>query len=203
MITKDEILRHLNKELNRNETDIDEYILSAMKKLSLADDFCWLKAETETIEGDGEYSIPTNYKKLMTITVDDGKPLAKGSYRDYMSRIGRGEHKGKPRVFALHGGSIFLYPTPDKKYQLKMDYNAFVPEKGINLERDMVDHINEYFTDIYRDALNTLTKAYYCMSKELTQEAAQYMGIFTSIELPFLSALVEREPRYLSYTDLW
>jgi hypothetical protein len=65
-----------------------------------------------------------------------------------------------------------------------------------------VDNIDRYFSDIYRDALNTLTKAYYCLSKQLKDEAAGYLSIFTNVDLPPLSKMVEREPRNLPYNDL-
>ena len=210
-IAKAEILANLNAELNRTETDVDDYILSAMKKLSLADDFIWIESEVSMITGREYYSLPSDYKKLMTIHLKDGEnkiPLSKVSFREYSkaaASIEDSDDYAEPYCFAIHGGFWYAYPTPDDEYTAILHYNAFVPEsEEIDEETvNAVDNIGHYFSDIYRDALNTLTKAYYCLSKQLKDEASAYFTIFTNIDLPPLKKLVERESRYLPYRDLY
>lgn len=209
-IEKADILSHLNSELNRSETDIDEHILSAMKKLSLADDFCWVESEISISEGDKYYSLPTDYKKMMTINLDDGedkRPLGKITFRQYMKAVAWVEDSddyGEPYCFAIHGGFWYPWHVPDDTYTAVLHYCAWVPEsEAIDGEEvNAVDNIDHYFSDIYRDALNTLTKAYYCMSKQLKEEAAGYLSVFTNIDLPPLRKLVEREVRSMPYNDL-
>jgi len=209
-ILKAEILSHLNNELNRTETDIDSNILSAMKKLSLADDFCWVESEVSMIVGQKYYSLPTDYKKMMTIHLSDGenkKPLGKISFRYYQDRVALVEDSddyNEPTAFAIHGGFWYPLDVPDDKYTAVLHYCAWVPESETIDESEVnaVDNIDRYFSDIYRDALNTLTKAYYCLSKQLKDEAAGYLSIFTNVDLPPLSKMVEREPRNLPYNDL-
>lgn len=210
-ILKAEILAHLNSELNRTETDIDEHILSAMKKLSLADEFCWVESEVSMIVGRKYYSLPADYKKLMTINLKDGerkKPLGKISFRYYKERVALVEDSDdydEPTAFAIHGGFWYPLAVPDDTYTAVLHYNAWVPESETieSSEVNAVDNIDRYFSDIYRDALNTLTKAYYCMSKQLKEDAAAYLSIFTNVDLPPLRKLVEREPRYLPCNDLF
>lgn len=210
-ITKAEILAHLNSELNRTETDIDEYILSAMKKLSLADDFCWVESEVSMIVGRKYYSLPTDYKKMMTIHLSDGEnkePLGKVSFIDYQKAVAIVEDSDdydEPYCFAIHGGFWYPWYVPDDTYTAVLHYNAWVPESETidEAEVNAVDNIDRYFSDIYRDALNTLTKAYYCLSKQLKDDAASYFTIFTNIDLPPLKKLVEREPKSLQYKDLF
>jgi hypothetical protein len=209
-ILKAEILSHLNKELNRTETDIDSNILSAMKKLSLADDFCWVESEVSMIVGRKYYSLPIDYKKMMTIHLSDGeskKPLGKISFRYYQDRVALVEDSDdydEPTAFAIHGGFWYPLAVPDDAYTAVLHYNAWVPESETIDEEEVnaVDNIDRYFSDIYRDALNTLTKAYYCLSKQLKDDAAGYLSIFTNVDLPPLSKMVEREPRNLPYNDL-
>jgi len=201
-ILKAEILTHLNSELYRSETDIDAHILQAMKDISLADEFIWVETTVPTISGTAYYSLPTDYKKLMTIKIADNTPLGKITWQYYQELIAgqASSNYGEPRYFALHGGFWYPYPTPDAIYTATLFYNAFILEaEGGN---DTVDNIDDYFTDIYRSALNTLTKAYYCLSKGLKDEASSYFAIYKSIDLPPLQDLVEREVRSIGVQDV-
>ena len=209
-ILKAEILSHLNSELNRSETNIDSQILSAMKYLSLADDFCWIETELPTIVGRKYYSMPLDYKKLMSIHLSDGdnkRPFGKITFNNYQRKVALTEDSsgyGEPRNFAIHGGFWYPLPVPDAVYTAVLHYNAYVPESETidGSAVNAVDNIDRYFSDIYRDALNTLTKAYYCLSKQLKEEAGAYFTIFTNIDLPPLSKMVEREVKNLPYNDL-
>src|SRR5574343_95015 len=86
-ILKAEILTHLNSELNRSETDIDSHILSAMKYLSLQDKFIWIESTVSVTAGTVYYSMPSDYRKLMTIHLTDEKPLEEITWRQYRNRI--------------------------------------------------------------------------------------------------------------------
>ena len=86
-ILKAEILNHLNGELYRTETDIDQHILAALKNLSMADKFLWVETQVPTIIGRPYYSMPPDYKKLMTIKIGDNKPLEKITWQEYQAFI--------------------------------------------------------------------------------------------------------------------
>ena len=207
-ITKAAILTHLNSELNRSETDIDEHILSAMKYISLTDDFIWIEATVSVTAGTVYYSLPSDYRKLMTIHLTDKKPLEEITWHQYRKRIaGRTDEddRDKPTCFAIHGGFWYPIAIPDDKYTATLHYNAYVPEsETIDDETvNAVDNIDRYFSDIFRDALNTLTKAYYCMSKGLKDDAAAYFSVFKNIDLPPLRKLVQREIKSIPYKDLY
>lgn len=210
MIIKAEILSHLNDELKRSETDIDAEILSAMKYLSLADDFCWIETELPTIVGRKYYSMPLDYKKLMSIHLSDGedkRPLGKITFNNYQRKVAWVEDSddyNEPRNFAIHGGFWYPLPVPDAVYTAVLHYCAWVPESETidEAEVNAVDNIDRYFSDIYRDALNTLTKAYYCMSKQLKDEASGFFTVFRGIDLPPLKKMVEREIVSMPYNDL-
>jgi len=207
-ITKAAILTHLNSELNRSETDIDEHILSAMKYISLTDDFIWIEATVSVTAGTVYYSLPSDYRKLMTIHLTDKKPLEEITWHQYRKRIaGRTDEddRDEPNCFAMHGGFWYPYPIADDTYTATLHYNAYVPEsETIDDETvNAVDNIDRYFSDIFRDALNTLTKAYYCMSKGLKDDAAAYFSVFKNIDLPPLRKLVQREIKSIPYKDLY
>lgn len=219
-ILKGEILDNLNKELKRNEkiADIEQYILSAMKMISMADDFYWVEAFAELEKGKPYYSMPVDYKKLMTITLTEmesgspviegrSRPLFKTTFRSYQNRLGvyGGSYTGKPKMFAIHGGFWYPLPIPDENYTAILHYNAFIQDEEVIVDENIkaVDNIHYYFSDAFRDALNTLTIAYYYKGKEMSEEAAVYFGIFNNIDLPPLKKLIEREPRTLYYKDLY
>lgn len=207
-ITKAEILEHLNDELNRTETDIDSSILSAMKYLSLQDDFIWIESTVSVTAGTVYYSLPADYRKLMTIHLSGEKPLEKLTFRQYRNRIAGKEEEDywdEPTCFSIHGGFWYPYPIADDTYTATLFYNAYVPEsETIDDETvNAVDNIDRYFSDIFRDALNTLTKAYFCMSKTLKEEAAAYFSVFKNIDLPPLRKLVQREIKSIPYKDLY
>jgi len=201
-ITKANILTHLNLALRKNETDIDEYILEAMKDLSLQDDFLFYESTVDTIIGRTYYSLPVNYKGMMTIKIDDNTPLTKISFRDYQKLIAdqTSSDRDEPVNFAIHGGFWYAYPTPDAVYTAKLFFAAYVPESegGTNA----VDSIDTYFSDIYRKALYTKTKALYCGARQdMKKEAAGYESEYRLIDLPPLRKLIEREPRVVTYCD--
>lgn len=202
-ILKAEILAYLNDELYRTETDIDKHILQAMKDLSLADQFVWIETTVPTIVGRPYYSMPLDYKKLMTIRIDDNIPLEKVTWREYEKAIAdkTATDYGLPCCFAIHGGYWYPYPIADAVYTATLFYNAFVLESegGTNA----VDNIDYFFSDIYRGAINNLTIAHYCLSKSLKDDASSYLTIFRSIDLPPLQDLIEREPRFVECHDLW
>jgi len=199
-ILKEEILAHLNKELHRTETDIDEYILEALKDLALRDDFLWIEATVPTIIGRPYYSEPLDLKHRLTIKIGDNSPLPKISWLEYqiLIRNQTSADYGEPNRYTQHGGFWYPYPTPDATYTATLFYNATVLESED--EVNAVDDIK--FKDRYRRALNTLTKAYYCRSKGLNSDSADYLMEFKLDILPELSKLVKKEPVFSSYNDL-
>ena len=203
-IIKTEVLDHLNKELYRTETNVDEYILEALKDLSLRDDFLWVESTVETIIGRPYYSEPLDFKHLLTIKIDDNRPLRKISWAGYqiLIRDETTDARDEPNRFTQHGGFWYPYPTPDAAYVARLFYNAFVLESEVidEVTVNAVDDIK--FKDIYRRAINTLTKAYYCRSKGLRNDSAEYLMEFKIDILPGLSKLVKREPVFTKYTDL-
>ncbi|MCJ7790528.1 MAG: hypothetical protein MUP69_10225 [Candidatus Atribacteria bacterium] len=201
-ITKLEILTHLNKELNRSEAqeDIDEYILEALKDLSLRDNFLWVETTVPTIDGRAYYSVPEDYKSLLVIKIDDNTPLCKITFREYQQCIAgqTTDNEGEPYCFAIHGGFIYPYPVPNMVYIMTLHYVAFILET----EDAVLAIDNIPFKDIYRQAIYALTKAYYCLSKGLTDDANTYLTLFSNILLPPLQKLIERETRSIEYQDL-
>ncbi len=208
-ITKEEILAHVNKELNRSETDdtMAEYILSAMKDISMRDLFIWFETTVPTTVGGTYYSLPTDYKKLMSIKIDDNDPLEKITWREYQLAIAdqTSANYGLPYSFAIHGGFWYPYPTPDAIYTATLFYNAFVPELESIDGSDVyaIDNIDRYYSDIYRDALYTKVKANYCRGIGWSDKANEYETLYLKIFLPPLKDLVEREQRSSGYHDLW
>lgn len=198
-ITKAQILVHLNKELNRTETDIDEYILEALKDLSLQDEFLWVETTVPTIVGRPYYSLPLDYKKLLSIRIDDENSMRLIDWGEYQMLIANEStaDRDMPNRFCIHGGFWYGYPTADKIYTAKLYYNALIPEAegGTN----SVDDIK--FKDIFRNAINAKTKAQYCRSLGWTDRAKDYEADYRLLILPPLEKLVQRQVRQVQYND--
>jgi len=201
-ITKAEILSHLNGELNRTETDIDQHILAAMKDLSLQDDFLWVETTVDTIIGRPYYSLPLDYKSLLSVKIDDANSLKLIDWGEYQSLIAEetSEDYDEPDRFCIHGGFWYAYPTPDAVYEATLFYNNFILESEDGT--DAVDNIDGYFKDIYRDALNAKTKANYCRSLGWIDRAKEYETDYRMLLLPPLKKMVQRQVREVQYTDL-
>ena len=203
MITKAEVLAHVNLELDRNETadTLKEHLLAALKWLALEDDFLWVESTVPTIVGRGYYSLPLDYKgKVTSIKIDDNDPLSQITFREYQTAIRdeTSDNYGEPYCFALHGGYWYAYPTPDAIYTAKLYYPAFILESegGTDIEDDMP------FGDQFRDAIYAKTKAIVCRSLHLTDDQVKYEQELAILILPPLKAIIEREPKFVKYSDL-
>jgi len=208
MITKTEVLNHVNKELDRSETDttLKEHLLAALKWLSLEDDFLWVETTVDTIIGRPYYSLPLDYKDMIDIKVEDNKPLDKITWGEYQSLIANqtSANYDLPRRYALHGGFWYAYPTPDAEYEVTIFYPNFILESeklGEDEEAtEVVDAIP--FKDIYREAIYAKTKAIYCRFIGLFDDAVKYELELKNILLPPLKKMIERVPKFVKNTDL-
>jgi len=200
-ILKAEILAHLNNELNRTETDIDQHILEAMKDLSLQDEFLWVETTVPTIIGRPYYSLPLDYKSLLSIKIDDENSMEKIDWGEYQMLIANetSADREMPTKFCIHGGFFYAYPTADAVYTATLYYNAYIleSEDAVNA----VDNIAHYFKDIYRSALNAKTKAQYCRSLGWTDRAKEYEVDYRQLILPPLKKLVQKQVRQVAYND--
>lgn len=195
-ITKAEVLAHLNSELNRTETDIDEHILEALKDLSLQDEFLWIEATVPTIIGRPYYSLPLDYKKKLSIRIDDENSMSLIDWGEYQMLVANetSADRGMPNRFCIHGGFWYGYPTADDTYTCTIYYNAFILESGA------VDDIG--FKDIFRNAIYAKTKAQYCRGLGWIDRAKVYEADYRALILPPLKKLIQHQIRQVQYTDL-
>lgn len=201
-IIKEEVLAHLNLELDRSETDatLKEHLLAALKYLSLEDNHLWVESNVDTIIGRPYYSLPLDYKDMIEIKVGDNKPLSKITWEEYQSLIANqtSANYGEPKQYAIHGGFWYAYQTPDAEYEVTIFYPNFVLE--IEGGVDVVDDIP--FKDIYREAIYAKTKAIYCRNIGLFDEAVKYELELKNLLLPPLKKIIERVPKFVKNTDL-
>ena len=199
-ITKGQILAHINSELNRTETDIDALILEALKDLSLQEgDFLWVESDVDTIIGRKYYSLPLDYVKLLSIKIDDENSLELIDWGKYQSLIANETtaDRNMPDRFCIHAGFWYAYPTPDAIYVAKLYYNAHILESEDG--NDIVDNIP--YKDIFRNALQTKTKALYCRSKGWISRAEAYEADYFGLALPPLRKLQQKQVRQVQYND--
>jgi len=199
-ILKAEILAHLNKELNRTETNIDEYILEALKDLSLKDEFLWVETTVDTIAGRPYYSLPLDYISLLSVKIDDENSLEKIDWGEYQMLIANetSADRSMPRKFCIHGGFWYAYPTADIVYTCTLHYNNFILE----IEGGVLAIDDIKFKDIFRNAINAKTKALYCRGIGWIDRAKEYEADYLQLILPPLKKLVQKQVRQVQYTDL-
>jgi len=198
-ILKAEILAHLNKELNRSETDIDEHILEALKDISLEDEFLWAESTCSTIIGTPYYTLPTDYVTKLSIKIDDENSLRLIDWGEYQSLIANeaAADRDLPNRYCIHGGFWYAYPTPDAVYTATIFYNYHILESED--DTDVVDDIP--FKEVFRNAIYAKTLAQYCRSLGWISRAKEYEADYRSLALPPVQKLVQRQVRQVQYND--
>ena len=201
-ILKAEVLAHVNKELDRSETDatLKEHLLAALKWLSLKDDFLWVETTVDTIIGRKYYSLPLDYKDLIIIKIADNTPLTKVTFSEYQILIAdqTSANYSEPKNYAIHGGFWYANPTPDAIYEATLFYPRFILESEDGV--DVVDDIP--FSDIYRDAIYAKTKAMVCRNIGLTDDQIKYEKELEILILPPLIKMIEGTPKFVANHDL-
>ncbi len=145
-ITKANILAEVNKRTGRAETDIDSQIRAVLLDISL--DVPVIKSEVSklTIVGTPSYSLASdNLRKVDAVTIDGGFPINKiASFEEYLELVAdeTNADRNKPASYIVHNQSLYLYPTPDAVYTVK------IYESAVNLNEDAI-----LLPDIYEELM--------------------------------------------------
>ena len=76
---------------------------------------------TATIDTDDTIPLPTDYKELRSVHLDDYGPLEQLSPDDFQTRWAD-DSEAQPENYAIFGGVIHLGPRPDDTYTVTMTY---------------------------------------------------------------------------------
>jgi hypothetical protein len=77
-------------------------------------------AALNTVAGQKAYTLPTDDARLLSVREPSlARPLEAVSIDDIDEQAAA---QGSPQVYALYGGQVVLYPTPDRVYALEQRY---------------------------------------------------------------------------------
>lgn len=109
VLTLDDVTRYLNIALRRVARKIDFYAEESSQAFA-------------TVAGTAAYAWPTDLGRMRYLRlVDDAVVLTPTRLREVDSSAAS---TGKPRLYALSGAGVMLYPTPDAAYNMMLRYYA-------------------------------------------------------------------------------
>lgn len=153
------------------ESGLKSSINKALSALWLSYPFSFRQKTKKIVVSNGKakYSLPNGniIKKYANGTQHYAIKIDK-DYLDYIDDYETlDEEKGKPHGFYVKGDNIYLYPTPDKAYNLEIEYNMLA--LGLSQNGDILyelieddDYINipEKYEVIFKNCLITLSMMY-------------------------------------------
>lgn len=192
-IAKATLLTFVNNQLNRSETDIDEQIILILGDLLI---FNFLEAQDTSLtlsDGSTSFTLPTNYKSLISIVLNDGSvdlepllPMPGGykGYRDAMDSVVSGD-ESRPKFYAIFNGKCYVYPTADQAYTITFDYYKYNA-----LDADNIEYGDE-FTNLFK-----FGAAYYlAMKRSLSRYIAIWQPTYQN-QITLMSLAHPGQPRF-------
>ena len=129
-ILKADILTFVNATLNENLSDIDVEIKTTLADLSKYNLLTATPVEDSKVSGDTTIDFPTLFKKLISITPNDGsidkKPLIPlpGGFREYRELLAGTQVASTPGQmwYAQHNKKFYIYPTLGQSFTFTIEY---------------------------------------------------------------------------------
>ena len=158
-ITKADILTFVNAKLNRTETDIDTEIQTILDDLSDAELLVGTDTDQSMEDSDEYLEYPTNYKRLISIVLNDGStdgaPLEAlpGGWDEYLEWMKGAVSTGEPEWFVEHNSRFYVWRPANGDYTASIEFFKKHPEDldSILFGDDFTDVINAGST--YKAAL--------------------------------------------------
>jgi hypothetical protein len=135
MITKDNIKAEVASRLERNISDVSDYaIKDALTTLTIEIPELASECITTTVIGQANYDLrafPKHFKRLISAQIIGGERedvLHKiNSFDEYRALIAgeQSQDYDEPEGYVIFNDFIYLYPTPDAEYQLKIFSKIF------------------------------------------------------------------------------
>ena len=97
--------------------DHEEELLAVLQDLAICGVNLWSETEQALTSGDRSYTVPSNTKRVRAITLEDASGNELGTldeitYEDYKNRLQPSASNGRPAVYAVFNGVIYLDPPP-------------------------------------------------------------------------------------------
>ena len=132
-ISKSDVLDFVNEKLHRSETDIDDEIQRVLDNLADANLLVGSDTGTITSNYDTTIDLPTNFKQMISLRLNDGSndgaPLIRipGGIRGYRERQADGLDYGEPEYYAEFNGKCYLDPACDGAYTPYFEFYSYHP----------------------------------------------------------------------------
>ena len=110
-------------------TTIADELRGVLLDISSRADFLTAADTVTTVEGTSLYDQPADLKRVYEVSYQDGGVLEKKTYRQilrYIQDYGS-DYAGKPDMYALRHGKLYLWPVPDSVYMIDVDYSQYHP----------------------------------------------------------------------------
>ncbi|MGE4357514.1 MAG: hypothetical protein AB7E08_03035 [Candidatus Omnitrophota bacterium] len=127
-ILKANILAEVNNRTGRAETNIDSQIKAVLLDILLTIPALHAEYTTQTEAGQKEYDLSgiVNLGEIISVNIDDNLVLSNlSSFSDYKNLIADDTEANynEPRFYLIEGNYLYLYPIPDKEYELNVVYS--------------------------------------------------------------------------------
>jgi len=89
-------------------------------------------------------ALPTGFRQLRTVFLNDNYPLAPVTLNAVYSEFSSAS--GLPQAFAISNGSLYFGPTPDSAYSVTLTYTAKIPQLSSANQTNwlLTDHADAY-----------------------------------------------------------
>lgn len=91
----------------------------------------WRREVRQDAEIDSRYiGVPADFREVIRWEILSGGLIARGSRDAFVARRAGGDVAGAPQEYALSGGALEVWPTPDRVYSTELLYKAALPKIG-------------------------------------------------------------------------
>jgi hypothetical protein len=115
-----------------SDTNLLDFINQAMQDVESQKDWPWRqKIETITINAnDNDYTPAADWRTTLSLTLVDPPAVLQKRTWKWTRRYAWSELTGIPAYYTEHGGTLYLFPTPDASYSMQHRYLETVDTLG-------------------------------------------------------------------------
>ena len=177
-IDKADILTFVNDQLARSETDIDSQIISVINDLRFLNLLEAQDTDCTLADGSKYFEEPEGFKSPISIVLNDGSvdlapllPMPGGykGYCDAMDNVVTG-NESRPIYYSRFNGNIYVFPTSDQAYTIKVDF----------YKKHALDADNIEFGDDFTNCFNFGAAYYTALKRSLSRYIAIWQGPYSN-----------------------
>jgi len=189
-----------------DKDELDGEIISTLADLSQLGDFLKDEFKRPTITNRDYYSLPDNFKNLISISMKSSddvtayKDLVYERWEMYKRNIYYSSTTGTPARYTWQSGFMYPRPIPDKIYNMYWWYSYYHPEKVTidSVEYKACDYI--LFKDIFREAIEYGLLYRVALGLGLDNDVKKFMQLYMA-QVAIRNHSVKKHPSIIAYRD--